>query len=131
MTSKSSRGSRPSRASAKAPQAKRGSSKRRTAPARKSVGTLAQPTTSPVEQSRHGNTAIVLRTGRSDFHIAEVKATDRTSNFNLTLERAAMQWTYIVRNRLRWTDLAKQQAEKAENFMKQFGVQDAALQELT
>ncbi len=46
------------------------------------------------------------------------------------LQRAAMHWTYVVRNRQRWSALpvsAKKQAERARSLLKSLGMSDADL----
>jgi hypothetical protein len=47
------------------------------------------------------------------------------------LQRAAMQWTYVLRNRERWAALpvsAKHQAQRARALLTELGLSDAALQ---
>jgi hypothetical protein len=47
------------------------------------------------------------------------------------LQRFAMQWTYVVRNRARWSTLpvsAKQQGDNAREFLKRLGMSEADLE---
>ena len=88
-------------------------------------------------KTRQAKPEIRLRTGRNTVPLYETgrltaPVQGEEEQRVLTLAQAATQWTYIVRNRGRWSalpDLQKQQASDAAELLKGFGVKDSDLQE--
>ena len=86
----------------------------------------------PEEQSAPADEAVRLQTGSVAVNLGETgKVQAKEEKLDLTLGDAAMQWTYIVRNRRRWStlpDLKRQQAQDAAALLKGFGVKASDLQ---
>jgi hypothetical protein len=81
-----------------------------------------------MQQSLTTDDALKLRAGSGTLNLGE---TGEMEGQQLTLARAALQWTYIVRNRRRWatvTEWKNQQAAYAKKVLSAFGVQEADLQ---
>jgi hypothetical protein len=81
-----------------------------------------------------GGEGVVLRTAGREIGLSR-SATEKTPGYRAVsrLDQAAMQWTYIVRNRLRWSsspDSIRQHARDAESLLKSLGVEDEALRQL-
>jgi hypothetical protein len=75
-----------------------------------------------------GVTGIMFRTPTRSFSLNPPLNEERATK---ALQRAAMQWTYVLRNRERWSALpvsAKRQAERARVLMKDLGMSEADLQ---
>ena len=75
-----------------------------------------------------GVTGITFRTPTRAFSLNPPQDEARATK---ELQRAAMQWTYVLRNRERWSALpvsAKRQAERARVLLKDLGMSEADLQ---
>ncbi len=75
-----------------------------------------------------GVTGITFRTPTRTFSLNPPQDEARATK---ELQRAAMQWTYVLRNRERWSALpvsAKRQAERARVLLKDLGMSEADLQ---
>jgi hypothetical protein len=97
-------------------------------------------------QSERENTAVILRTKTQEFKLrsevtlpvpaaltGEAALSDIRPEIKMTLAQAAMQWTYVVRNRGRWSagsELKEQQAADARALLRRLGLDDAALKQL-
>jgi hypothetical protein len=96
-------------------------------------------------QAARKSTAVILRTKTQEFKLrSEVTLPTPSALTNstlfairpetkMTLAQAAMQWTYVVRNRGRWSlwpELKQQQAADAQVLLKGLGIDDAALKEI-
>src|SRR5689334_8842301 len=94
------------------------------APSAASPGAQALPAAPPVEPpapTSQDKETIVLRTGDQQFPLSDKSVKEKEIPF----ARAALQWTYIVSNRRRWSTLAslrKDKATKAEELLVSFGV---------
>lgn len=101
--------------------------KRKKASARKKTAPVAPPTTtSPVRQAVDTSQGVVLRLPTRDVAL---KTRDREINF----PRLAMQWTYVVRSRQRWStapDSAERQARAASEMLVDLGVNSSTQVEI-
>jgi hypothetical protein len=145
MAKKSLGGTPRPRTRAKTPQAQPAASKTPTSVDDPAADEVQPPLMGTVGRSRANGTEVVLRTGFQAFElhdkplsgppglVAQAALSETRSEIKMGLAQAAMQWTYIVRNRGRWSispELKEQQAVDAECLLKSLGVDDAALKEL-
>jgi hypothetical protein len=95
--------------------------------ARRTPPQRAAPRAAPATAAGHAFGGITVQTPshKCSFHPQSPADAIRT------LQRAAMQWTYVLRNRERWAALpvtVKNQAERARALLESLGLSDADLQ---
>jgi hypothetical protein len=102
-------------------------SKRKTASTRKKTAPVASPAiASPARQAVDTSQGVVLRLPTRDVGL---RTRDREINF----PRLAMQWTYVVRSRQRWSttpDSAARQAGAASEMLVELGVDGSTQAEI-
>src|SRR5262245_45755146 len=114
-------------------RAPRAAARRRRKPRRRAASPAAKRTRKvrpgPAATSgAPGVTGITFRTPTRAFSLTTPQDAERATK---ALQRAAMQWTYVLRNRERWSALpvsAKRQAERARVLLKDLGMSEADLQ---
>lgn len=103
-------------------------SRKTPAPARAKAAAAKTARARKVASTAPGVSGIRFRTPTQTFSFDPAVDAGRATK---ALQRAAMQWTYVLRNRERWAALpvsAKHQAERARALLSDLGMSDAALQ---